>query len=195
MYYQPENSPHVMSKGLYLFKSPRNRHYPMDVAYAIGGAELANAAHGLTGYVWKAYIDESGQIIVQREDLAERHVITTKQGVEQLDFTFDQNMRPFLTYVADGLPFYFHFNMEDSTYSEVALDNSIRFPRCELDKRETGEIPSSDIILAYTREGNLCYRVQRERYGKEYIIATNPKKTMLWRIGRLKDGRFGYQWR
>ncbi len=56
-------------------------------------------------------------------------------------------------------------------------------------------IPNSDIILGYTRAGNLCYRIQRERFGKEYIIATDPKKTMLWRIGRLVDDRFGYQWR
>ena len=195
MYYQPTGRPHIPTKDLYRFQDPKRRHHKMTVAYTQGGPVLADAYLGLVGYVWQAYVDEQNQIIVKREDLDELHVITTKQNITQLDLTIDQNMRPFLTYVADGLPYYFHFNAEDSTYSEVALDPSIKFPRCELDMRENHNIPNSDIILGYTREGNLCYRIQRERYGKEYIIATDQKKTMLWRIGRLVDDRFGYQWR
>lgn len=195
MYYQPTGRPHIPTKDLYRFEEPKRRHHKMTVAYTQGGPEFANTALGLMGYVWKAYVDEQDQVIVKREDLDELHIITTKQNITQLDLTIDQNMRPFLTYVADGLPYYYHFNAEDSTYSEVALDPSIKFPRCELDIRENHNISESDIILAYTRDGNLCYRLQRERFGKEHIIATNPKKTMLWRIGRLVDYRFGYQWR
>ena len=195
MYYHPTGRPYTPTKDLYRFEEPKRRHYKMTVAYTQGGPEFANAALGLMGYVWKAYVDEQDQIIVKREDLDELHVITTKQNITQLDLTIDQNMLPFLTYVANGLPYYYHFNASNSTYSEVALDPSIKFPRCELDMREEHNIPSSDIILAYTRDGNLCYRVQRERFSKEYIIATDPNKTMLWRIGRLVDERFGYQWR
>ena len=195
MYYQPAGQPHIPTKDLYRFEEPKHRHHKMTVAYTQGGPEFANAALGLVGYVWKAYVDEQDQIIVKREDLDELHIITTKQNITQLDLTIDQNMRPFLCYVKDGLPYYYHFNKDDSTHSEVALDPSIKFPRCELDMRENHNIPQSDIILAYTRDGNLCYRLQRERFGKEYIIATDPKKTMVWRIGRTKDGRFGYQWR
>ena len=195
MYYQPVGRPHVPTKGLYRFKAPKNRHHEMTVAFTEGGPVLADASKGLVGYVWKAFLNDYSQVVVKREDQDELHVITTKENITQLDVTIDQNMRPFLTYVANGLPYYFHFNAEDSTYSEVALDPSIKFPRCELDMREEYNIPQSDIILGYTRDGNLCYRIQRERYGKEYIIATDPKKSMLWRIGRLVDDRFGYQWR
>lgn len=195
MYYQPNNIPHVMTKALYRFASPKNRHHKMTVAYTEGGPVLADAKQGLFGYVWHAYVDEQNRVIVKREDLDEIHIITTKPNITQLDLTIDQNMRPFLVYVADGLPYYYHFNADNSTYSEVALDPSIKFPRCELDMRELHETPNSDIILGYTRDGNLCYRIQRERFGKEYVIATDPKKTMVWRIGRLVDGRFGYQWR
>ena len=195
MYYQPQNTPHIATKDLYRFLAPSNRHHKMTIAYTQGGPAYADAAQGLTGYVWKAYVDEQDQIIVKREDLDELHVIATKPNITQLDLTIDQNMRPFLVYVVDGKPYYFHFNADDSTYSEVALDPSIKFPRCELDMRENHNIPNSDIILGYTRDGNLCYRLQRERFLQEHIIATDQKKTMLWRIGRLVDGRFGYQWR
>lgn len=195
MYYHPAGFPHFPTKELYRFTDPKRRHHGMKVAYTQGGPEFSDATYGLLGYVWMAYVDKDDRIIVKREDLDELHHITTKANVTQLDLTIDQNMRPFLTYVADGLPYYFHFNHQDSSYSEVALDPSIKFPRCELDMRENHNIPNSDIILGYTRDGNLCYRIQRERYLKENIIATDPKKTMLWRIGRLVDYRFGYQWR
>lgn len=195
MYYQPDGQPHTVTKGLYKFQDPKCRHHNMKVAYTQGGPVLADASKGLTGYVWKAYVDESNRVIVKREDQDELHVITTKERITQLDLTVDQNMRPFITYVVDGDPYYFHFSADDSTYNEVKLNTSIKFPRCELDIRDTDEIQNSDIILGYTRDGNLCYRLQRERFSIEYIIATDIKKTMLWRIGRLVDGRFGYQWR
>lgn len=194
MYYQPKGKPHTPTRALYRFKDPKCRHHAMTVSYAEGGAVLSNASIGLTGYVWKAYLS-GDKVLLNREGEDAVHEVLTRDGITQLDLTFDQAMRPFITYVADELPYYYHFNAEDSTYSEVALDRSIKFPRCALDMPEAVNIPNSDIILGYTREGNLCYRIQRERFKVEHIIATDVKKTMLWRVGRLVDERFGYQWR
>lgn len=191
MYYQPPNQPHVMTK-LAQFKAPRNRYYPMTVAYCEAGPTITRAEDGMTGYVWYAYLD-GNKLCVKREDLDEVHVITEQANITQLDITFDQNMRPFLCYVKNNLPYYYHFNKEDSSYSEVALDPTVTFPRCALDMPY--DIPNSDIYIGYNRDGNLCYRIQRERFTKEYILATISHKSMVWRIGRTKDGRFGYQWR
>lgn len=191
MYYQPTDEPHVMTK-LAEFHPPRNRHHPMDIAYCEAGPTMTNAEDGMLGYVWKAFL-RGNEVCVKREDLDEVHVITTKEGITQLDITFDQTMRPFLCYVKDGLPYYYHFNKDDSSYSEVALDPTVTFPRCALDMPY--DIPHSDIYIGYNRDGNLCYRIQRERFTKEYVLATLPYKSMVWRIGLTKDGRFGYQWR
>lgn len=195
MYYHPVGSSYIHTNSLYRFEDPKRRHHKMTEAYTQGGPELGNASLGLLGYIWKAYVNEKNEIVIKREDQSDFHVVVVKPNVTQLDFTVDQNMRPFLCYVSNGLPYYYHFNGSNSTYSEVALDPTIKFPRCELDMRESHNISNSDIILGYTREGNLCYRLQRDRYQIEHIIATDPKKTMLWRIGRLIDDRFGYQWR
>lgn len=196
MYYHNHGKPYIPTKALYRLNEPKRRHHSMLIGYTEGGPVHSRAEHGLTGYVWKVFYKDNNDVVVIREDEPDtEYLITNKAGVTQLDMTFDQNMRPFVVYVADGLPYYFHFNADDSSYSEVALDPTIKFPRCELDYRETHEIPRSDIILGYTRDGNLCYRIQHERFTKENIIATDPKKSMLWRIGRLVDGRFGYQWR
>lgn len=193
MYYQPEGLPYKKTT-LIKFKPPRNRHYSMNVAYAEGGATLNDASNGLSGYIWKVYI-KNNSVYVKREGENIEHKIFDKADITQIDLTFDQNMRPFICYVANNLPYYYHFNAEDSSYSEVALPPEIKFPRAAITHHESHNIPVSDIILAYTREGNLCYRIQRERYKKEYIIATDPKKSMLWRVGLTTDGRFGYQWR
>lgn len=191
MYYQPTGKPHIMTK-MAEFAPPRNRHYPMDIAYCEAGPTMTRAEDGMLGYVWQAFL-RGNEICVKREDLDEIHVITTKENITQLDITFDQNMRPFLCYVKDGLPYYYHFNRDDSSYSEVALDPTVTFPRCALDMPY--DIPNSDIYIGYTRNGNLCYRIQRGRFTKEYVLATIPHKSMVWRIGLTKDGRFGYQWR
>lgn len=194
MYYHPTNQKYTVTQEVDKFLTPKNRHHDMLTAYTDGGKVLADASQGITGYVWKAFY-QNGKIFIQREDQDEVHEITTRAGVTQLDLTIDQNMRPFLVYVANGLPYYYHFDATTSDYGEVALPAEIKFPRCELDTRTIEDIPMSDIIIGYTRAGNLCYRVQRERFTKENIITTDAKKTMLWRIGLLKDGRFGYQWR
>lgn len=194
MYYHPKGRNHFVSKSLYVFKSPKDRYHEMIVAYTEGGAVLADVTQGMSGYIWHCYLDNNN-IYLKREDLDTTYLITTKENVSQLDVTFDQSMRPFICYVADDLPYYYHFNTDSNVYSEVPLDPSIKFPRCELDTRDEYLIHQSDIILGYTREGNLCYRLQRERFLQEYLIATNPNKSMLWRIGRTKDNRFAYQWR
>lgn len=191
MYYQPEGRPHVMTK-LEEFLPPRNRHYPMDVAYCEAGPTIERAEDGMLGYVWKAWID-GRKLYVKREDLEQIHIIAEQDNVTQIDLTFDQTMRPFLCYVKDGLPYYYHFNKDDSSYSEVALDPTVTFPRCALDMPY--DIVKSDIYIGYSREGNLCYRIQRERFTREYILATIPHKSMVWRIGLTKGDRFGYQWR
>lgn len=191
MYYQPTGRPHIMTK-LAEFLPPRNRHYPMDIAYCEAGPTMTKAEDGMLGYVWKAFL-RGNEICVRREDLDEIHIITTQENITQLDITFDQTMRPFLCYVKGSLPYYYHFNKDDSSYSEVALDPTVTFPRCALDMPY--DIPNSDIYIGYNRNGNLCYRIQRERFTREYILATIPHKSMVWRIGRTKDGRFGYQWR
>ena len=164
----------------------------MTEAYCEAGPTITNAEDGILGYVWKAWID-GRKLCIKREDLEEVHIITEQDNVTQIDIAFDQTMRPFLCYVKDNLPYYYHFNQEDSSYSEVALDPTVTFPRCALDMPY--DIPNSDIYIGYHNNGRLCYRIQRERFTKEHELATLPHKSMVWRIGVTRDGRFGYQWR
>ncbi len=177
------------------FLPPRNRHYPMTVVYSLGGIDIGNYTQGLAKYVWKAYIEDD-TIYVEREDKpSTKQAVLTKQNITQLDLAFDQSMRVFLTYVADNKAYYYGFNAQTSDYQEIQLAKGIEFPRCSIDFHEQELVNRSDVILGYVRGENLCYRVQRERFTKEHVIASNANKSMLWRIGRTKDNRFGFMWR
>nr|DAD83090.1 MAG TPA: Tail fiber protein [Podoviridae sp. ctlpi2] len=167
----------------------------MRVAFSGGGKTYGVAADGTTGYVWKAWVDGDA-VRLRREDTNDDRVEFTAPSITQIDLCFDQNMRPFFTYVSAGVAYYRYYDFDTDTYNAVSLrDSAIRFPRCVLDDPDPANAPKSDIILGYTRAGNLCYRIQRERFLKEYIVATDPKKTMLWRVGRTTDFRIGFQWR
>lgn len=186
--------PHLLNK-LAEFKSPRDRHYPMTVSYCDGGAVVADINGSLVGYVWKLSIADNNDVVLEREDGQKRHILFNKPNISQIDFCFDQTMRPFVVYVVDEQAYYYHFDPITSTYGEVVLDASIKFPRCALDYTAEEDIPKSDIIIGYTNNGKLCARLQRERFSIEYVLATNNKKSMVWRVGRTKDNRFGYMWR
>lgn len=194
MYYHPTGNVYVISKGINKFLYPKNLHHAMTIAYTEAGPKLTDTQYGLTGYIWKAFV-RGNQIVLQRIDLSEEHIMVTKDNITQVDVTFDQTMRPFIVYVADNQAYYLHYNKTTFNYEEVTLPSNVTFPRCELDMRNPDEIPFSDIILGYINGNNLCYALQRERFTVEHVIATDSKKSMLWRIGRLVDGRFGYQWR
>lgn len=186
--------PHLLNK-LVDFLPPRDRHYPMTVSYCEGSESVGDVSKGLKGYIWKISLAENGDVVLEREDGQNREVIFNKAGITQIDFCFDQLMRPFIVYVVNEQAYYYHFEPMTSTYGENVLDASIKFPRCFLDYTETEKIPFSDVIIGYTNNGKLCARIQRERFSTEYVLAENPKKSMVWRIGRTKDNRFGYMWR
>ena len=65
MYHQPTGRPHVMTK-LAEFLPPRNRHYPMDIAYCEAGPTITKAEDGMLGYVWKAFL-RGNELCVKRE--------------------------------------------------------------------------------------------------------------------------------
>lgn len=195
MYVMPEGRSYKPTQQLYMFTEPKRRHHRMTVAYAEGTEELAvTSRKGLTGYIWRVYVDVD-DVFIEREDLGVPTKLFSYPGITQIDLTFDQNARPFVTFMADGKSFYYHFDPQTNSYNYVELPTGSTFPRCELDYRLVDDAPRSDIILAYLRDGVVYYCIQRERYLKEYEVGRDPKKSMLWRIGRCIDGSFGYHWR
>lgn len=175
------------------FSYPRSKSYPLTESWENGGVALNDPSEDLTKYVWQAWTDGT-TITVKRSDLATETVLVTDTSITEVDLTFDQNMRPCIAYVANGISKLYWY---DSVRAMQVTDNfvGITSPRVSLDDKRRFNVSNSDIIFAYQREDKLCYRVQRERFGVEHILATNTKKRLLWRIGMGRNNRFLFYWR
>lgn len=174
------------------FAEPRNQYYPMTESYTLGSKAINDVSTDSNTHVWKGYIKDNW-FIIRRLDLEEEHQIIETGSVEQLDFTFDQAMRPVLVWVKESKSYMYRY--ESTEFRTVELPDKIRCPRVELDDKLIANSPTSDIILGYCYDGKLCYAQQRDRYETEYVIAIDQDKHLLWKIGFTQDGRFGFQWR
>lgn len=175
------------------FLYPRSKSYPLIESWENGGVALSDPSEELTKYVWQAWTDGT-TITVKRDDLDTYHVLITDSNITELDLTFDQNMRPCIAYVANGISKLYWY---DTQQAKQVIDAYplITNPRVSLDDKRRFNVANSDIIFAYQKGDTLCYRVQRERFTIEHVLATNTKKRILWRIGMGRKNRFLFHWR
>ena len=158
----------------------------------MGSAEIGNAQINTNTHSWHGYIKD-GWFVIKREDLNEEHQILELDNITQLDFTFDQAMRPVIVLVKNDKSYLYRYT--DDSYSTIELSDKFKCPRVELDDKERKNSSTSDIILGYTYDGKLCYALKLEKFLNEYVIGNNQNKGLLWRIGLTQDGRMGFQWR
>lgn len=175
------------------FLYPRDKRHDFRQSWDNGGVALSNPNEGLTKYVWHCYTDGQS-IYLKRDDVNDWQLILTDSNISEVDFTFDQNMRACLVWVANGLA---KMQAYDSVSQSVKITEyrNIKNPRVSLDDKRKFNIANSDIIFGYVRDGNLCYRLQRERYTIEHILATDARKNTLVRIGMGRKLRFMFDWR
>lgn len=175
------------------FIYPRSENYPLTESWDNGGVDLNDPSEDLTKYAWQAWTD-GATIMVKRSDLDTYQVVLMDSNITEIDLTFDQNMRPCIAYVANGISKLYWYDTQQAKQvtDEYPL---ITNPRVSLDDKRRFNVANSDIIFAYQRGDTLCYRVQRERFTVERVLATNTKKRLLWRIGMGRNNRFLFYWR
>ena len=175
------------------FNHPRSKSYPLTESWDNGGVALSDPSEDLTKYVWQAWTDGT-TITVKRADLDTYHVVLMDSNITEIDLTFDQNMRPCIAYVANGISKLYWYDSQQA--KQVITEYAdISSPRVSLDDKRRFNVANSDIIFAYQKDDTLCYRLQRQRFSVEYVLATNPKKRLLWRIGMGRKNRFLFYWR
>ena len=190
----PLPEPLLIDEGVSIpFLYPRSENYPLTESWENGGVALSDPSEDLSKYVWKAWTDGT-TIKIKRDDLDTYHVVLMDTNITEIDLTFDQNMKPCISYVANGISKLYWY---DSQQAMQVIDEypDIRNPRVSLDDKRRFNVANSDIIFAYQKGDTLCYRVQRERFSVERVLATNPKKRLLWRIGMGHHRRFLFYWR
>lgn len=175
------------------FVYPRSKSYTLTESWDNGGVALSDPSQDLNKYVWRAWTD-GATITVKRDDLDTYQVVLMDINITEIDLTFDQNMRPCIAYVANGISKLYWY---DTFQAKQVIDEyqAIRNPRVSLDEKRRFNVSQSDIIFAYQKGNTLCYRVQRERFTIERVLVTNTKKRLLWRIGMGRNNRFLFYWR
>lgn len=149
--------------------SPDNQGVGALYDYERGGVALNDPSQGLNVKDWVCFLD--GSDVRVQSDLDPSIVIFTQAGIVSLSFCFDQNMRPCVTYETSAGVFIRWYDSAIPNYVTTAFGTGLRNPRvCLDDKRLTQFALKSDIIFAYIRNGALCYRQQRDRFGTEYIL-------------------------
>lgn len=159
--------------------------------YEQGGTALNQAGGSLVAQTW-TFGYTAPDVWVQDAE-GNKTVLFSKPGITELAGAFDQNMNQFVAYVdATGA----HFWWYDTTQSSQVftdLPSGSTTPRCCMDEHRAVYAADSDIILAYKRSGNLCYRRQRDRYATEYVLES-PFPHELIRVGMNTILRLQFEW-
>ena len=185
----PLPEPLLLDEGVTTpFSYPRSKNYPLTESWDNGGVALSDPSEDLTKYVWKAWTDGTS-IKIKRDDLDTHHVILMDSDITEIDLTFDQNMRPCITYVANGISKLYWY---DTQQAKQVIDDYplITNPRVSLDDKRRFNVANSDIIFAYLKDNTLCFRIQRERFSVEHVLVIHNKSKLLWRIGMGQNNRF-----
>lgn len=157
----------------------------------LGGLKLGDATGGLLQAVWNlSYVNET--ITVHAPDGT---VVLNKvyPGLIKASFCFDQNMRLIIAYSTIKGLFLEWFNIVTGKVDILQLPYSRSF-RLTLDDKRFETINLSDVILFYiTKENKLAYRLQRDRYTKEYLTGDVEEGYSIGRVGMCSNLRLGVE--
>lgn len=146
------------------------------IDYERGGTALNVPDDGLNVQTWTLRY-ESPAVIVSGT-IAPDTTLFSRPGITELALAFDQNMRPFVAFVENGVPRFWWYDtvVGAGVFTDLPVD--ALHPRCCLDDHREAQSAVSDIILAYTRGADLYYRQQRDRYATEYLLTTGVDGTL-----------------
>lgn len=137
--------------------------------YEDGGAALNDADLGLDYQVWTGTLVDNE--IILTSPLTAPEVVYSGALITEFSFTFDQNMAPVIAYIQDEEAKIRWYDSEISDFTITVLGSSNQSPKVFLDDKRELERASSDVLLGYRLNGYLYYRVQRERFANEYVLA------------------------
>ncbi len=91
----------------------------------------------------------------------------------EIALAFDQNMRAHVAFVQSGLAWLWWY---DSQVNQMAFTSfpGMSNPRLATDEKRDAELAVSDVVLSYMSGGNLCCRIQRERFTVERVLTAAP---------------------
>lgn len=163
--------------------------------YETGGIALNDPSEGHQVQVWSAEVVYSTDIVLSAELVAET-LVYAGTDISEISITFDQNMRLTYTFVEGGSAKLRWYDTTIPAFVVTEFGSTYISPRVSLDDKRLLQMGNNDIIFAYIREGNLYFRMQRDRFGVEYLLATDVLPApdyYLAKIGMNTKNRFQFQ--
>lgn len=154
------------------FTYPYNLTPPnKNTAYAYGGIGLNDPSQGLQVQLWTATV-EGSEVILSAPLISTPIVLLALPDVREISLAFDQNMNPVLAFVQYGTARLYWFDTLVNDYTITDYSTAVS-PKITLDDRRELQTANSDIIFSYVLNGNLYFRLQRERYLSEHLLKEN----------------------
>lgn len=140
--------------------------------WELGGVAVGDASQGLQVQIWKGFLDENDNFVLEPQSQGPRTVFFNIPGARELSFSFDQNMNPALAWMAAGVLYYRWYDISINDYTTSIFNG--RSPFVALDDKRSIATTSNfnDVLLFYIRGPSLYYRLQRERYATERLLRT-----------------------
>ena len=152
-----------------------------------GGIALNDPSQGLRYQVWDIYYTGT-EARLHNENGYDQPIIVSDK-ITELSLSFDQNMRPAVVYVDDGVTKLFWYDSEIASQVTSTIPNAAS-PMLGLDIKRKEFVDISDIMLVYLNGPNVCYRTQRERFLVEHVIGTAVGDSRILGAGMNKGNRF-----
>lgn len=194
----PNNTLHTNLVSKQSFLSP-DAHQRVSKLYDYerGGVALNNSSQGINDWDWKIWYDKSsGNVIIARLPELEEIVLFTRNSVlynnlyhdiTSLSLSFDQNMRPTVAYMEQGICKLYWYDSVLQTSVHTTFTNATN-PLLTMDDKRYGADTYNDILFFYVKDGYLSYRQQRDRYLIERILQEIPTGEII-QVGMCRDLR------
>lgn len=171
--------------------APDNLPWVREADAEEGGPQLSVAALGNQGTVYTAVLTPGIVTILRGAEAAGTVVVPADTW--EFAFAFDQAMRPLVASSTRGkhLSMYW-YDPTAAAFVTTALGSG-RCPRLTLDDKRPLATGGNDVILGYIRQHRLHYRIQRERFLTEHMVAEGiPSHAKLRRLGMGTDLRLHF---
>ena len=174
-------SPAVIS----VYISPDNLDSTPLEDWELGGIGLSDSSQGLMYQSWHLVVSGTGvntAVYVDAPNTPSTFLFSL-QNITWARLAFDQNMRPVVSYVAGSGPGFWWWDPTIPGVTFTSLPSSVISPCVTMDDKRDLQtrLGNNDVVMCYINSGDLCYRLQRDRYGIEYVwlnsvnlIVSNP---------------------
>jgi hypothetical protein len=147
-------------------------------SWEMGGVGISDPSGGLMFQLWHAELDLATGTVLLDAPNTPQFVLYSEAGITQMDFSFDQNMKPCLAFTQNGVAKFWWYNAVNSQYEIVVLTGAMT-PLVVLDDKRPVGVNNSDIVLVYLRDGSLYCRDQRDRFLIEYDLNIRGIKRLV----------------